>query len=82
MSVRVIPCYYCENQNPKVKKLGDLKIEYAYTQDEFIKKLLQKAEDFIVLKTGSFEEIEKMIKGTINPTEAQKNFSEKILLLK
>lgn len=82
MSVRTIPCYYCENQSPKVKELGDLKIEYAYTQDDLIQKLLQKAEDVIILKTGSFEEIEKQINETVNPTEAQKKFFEKILLLK
>lgn len=61
MKIRVIPCYYNQNDS-LITKLGNLKIEYAETKSELIKNLLGQAEELIILRSGSIEELRTEIK--------------------
>ena len=78
MSVRIIPCYYKQSNNPIIKKLGDLKIDYAMTQSFLIKSLLRQTEDFVIFKVGSAERIKERMKREINPTLEERCFFEKL----
>ena len=56
MKTRVIPCAY-DCSDKKIQALGDLKITYAFTESELIKKMLKDLEDLIILKIGDVESV-------------------------
>lgn len=77
MSVRVVPCYYNQS-DPKIRKLGDLKIEYATTKSEWIKSVLKQAEDLLIFKIGEMRILKSRLKEHRQFTQEEICFRDKL----
>jgi hypothetical protein len=77
MSIKVFHCYYNQS-DPKIKKLGDLKIEYATTKSEWIQSVLRQAEDLIIFKVGEMRILKARFKEHRQFTQEEMCFREKL----
>jgi hypothetical protein len=78
MKTNVVYCPYRRQENPLVKKLGDLKTLYATSKSPLIKSLLYQTEQLVIYRVGNVEMIRRRMEDVFNPSQEERCFFEKL----